>query len=339
MDLADKLVVQRKKKGISQEELADMLDVSRQSVSKWESAQCAPELNKLVQISEIYGVSLDYLLRDDAQEREQEAPMTEKTEEKAYKARRNYYLYSALRRSIVIMLAVLSAVLIVSFKWDAYINELTFEDFLDEYIYMFGQEFFGYDRQVLFRMYQEGLENYAVRSGSIAFGVVMFVCIALFGYNMFRQFTTEGVMDAESDAQSIAIENGHIIAAKFTCLSALVAGVIAAAIPILSVTTSLSYQIGALLSACITAVSAVAFTATATLGRLCFGERKGVKAETVLNLSCVFVAAVSVVSYLLEALLYDNGNTCFIWTAAALVYTVVFVVPETARVFGVKNRV
>lgn len=69
-------------------------------------------------------------------------------------------------------------------------------------------------------MYQEGLENYAVRSGSIAFGVVMFVCIALFGYNMFRQFTTEGVMDAESDAQSIAIENGHIIAAKFTCLSA-----------------------------------------------------------------------------------------------------------------------
>lgn len=52
----------------------------------------------------------------------------------------------------------------------------------------------------------------------------MFVCIALFGYNMFRQFTTEGVMDAESDAQSIAIENGHIIAAKFTCLSALCTG-------------------------------------------------------------------------------------------------------------------
>ena len=69
MDLADKLVIQRKKKGISQEELADMLDVSRQSVSKWESAQCAPELNKLVQISEIYGVSLDYLLKDGTEEK------------------------------------------------------------------------------------------------------------------------------------------------------------------------------------------------------------------------------------------------------------------------------
>lgn len=68
MKLADKLIVQRKKKGLSQEEVADMLDVSRQSVSKWESAQCAPELNKLIQLSKIYGVTLDYLLKNDVEE-------------------------------------------------------------------------------------------------------------------------------------------------------------------------------------------------------------------------------------------------------------------------------
>lgn len=68
MILADKLIELRKKKGLSQEELAEILGVSRQSVSKWESAQCAPELNKLIQLSDIYGVSLDYLLKEGTEE-------------------------------------------------------------------------------------------------------------------------------------------------------------------------------------------------------------------------------------------------------------------------------
>ncbi len=51
MILADKLIKLRKKAGLSQEELADKMDVSRQSVSKWESAQCAPELSKLIQLA------------------------------------------------------------------------------------------------------------------------------------------------------------------------------------------------------------------------------------------------------------------------------------------------
>lgn len=68
MILADKLIKLRKKAGLSQEELADKMDVSRQSVSKWESAQCAPELPKLIQLSNFYGVSLDYMLKDDVTE-------------------------------------------------------------------------------------------------------------------------------------------------------------------------------------------------------------------------------------------------------------------------------
>ena len=47
MILADKIIENRKKNGWSQEELADMLDVSRQSVSKWESAQAIPDMKKI----------------------------------------------------------------------------------------------------------------------------------------------------------------------------------------------------------------------------------------------------------------------------------------------------
>lgn len=64
MNLADKIITLRKKNGWSQEELADKLDVSRQSVSKWEGAQSVPDLNKIILLSQIFGVSTDYLLKD-----------------------------------------------------------------------------------------------------------------------------------------------------------------------------------------------------------------------------------------------------------------------------------
>ena len=66
MTLADKIMTLRKQKGWSQEELAERLDVSRQSVSKWESGQSIPELDKVVQISTLFGVSTDYLLKEDS---------------------------------------------------------------------------------------------------------------------------------------------------------------------------------------------------------------------------------------------------------------------------------
>lgn len=65
MILADKIINERKKNGWSQEELADMLDVSRQSVSKWEGAQSVPDLQKILKLAEIFGVSTDYLLKDE----------------------------------------------------------------------------------------------------------------------------------------------------------------------------------------------------------------------------------------------------------------------------------
>ena len=64
MILADKIAELRKKNGWSQEELAGQLGVSRQSVSKWESASSMPDLDKILKMSEIFGVSTDYLLKD-----------------------------------------------------------------------------------------------------------------------------------------------------------------------------------------------------------------------------------------------------------------------------------
>ncbi|MDO5138486.1 MAG: helix-turn-helix transcriptional regulator [Oscillospiraceae bacterium] len=65
MILADKIIENRKRNGWSQEELADKLNVSRQSVSKWEGAQAVPDMKKIVQLAELFNVSTDYLLRDD----------------------------------------------------------------------------------------------------------------------------------------------------------------------------------------------------------------------------------------------------------------------------------
>jgi len=64
MILADKIIDERKKNGWSQEDLADKLGVSRQSVSKWESAQSVPDLQRVLELSKLFGVSTDYLLKD-----------------------------------------------------------------------------------------------------------------------------------------------------------------------------------------------------------------------------------------------------------------------------------
>ncbi len=70
MILADKIIDLRKKMGWSQEELAEQLGVSRQSVSKWESAQSIPDMDKIIRLSEIFSVSTDYLLKESLGESE-----------------------------------------------------------------------------------------------------------------------------------------------------------------------------------------------------------------------------------------------------------------------------
>lgn len=67
--LSEKLYKLRKNSGLSQEQLAEQLNVSRQAISKWESGTAVPESEKLITISNYFGVSVDYLLRDDEEDK------------------------------------------------------------------------------------------------------------------------------------------------------------------------------------------------------------------------------------------------------------------------------
>lgn len=68
MILADKIITLRKKNDWSQEELAEKLNVSRQSISKWESAASVPDINRILDMSRVFGVSTDYLLKEEQQD-------------------------------------------------------------------------------------------------------------------------------------------------------------------------------------------------------------------------------------------------------------------------------
>lgn len=79
MILADKIIEERKKNGWSQEELASKLGVSRQAVSKWESSGSIPDLQIILQMSELFGVTTDYLLKDEIEEERQNEYIETKT--------------------------------------------------------------------------------------------------------------------------------------------------------------------------------------------------------------------------------------------------------------------
>lgn len=82
MILADKIINERKKNGWSQEELAEKLNVSRQSVSKWEGAQSVPDMQRIVEMSRLFGVTTDYLLKDELEYEAAEAAAFTDTESK-----------------------------------------------------------------------------------------------------------------------------------------------------------------------------------------------------------------------------------------------------------------
>ena len=114
MLLADKIVTLRKRAGWSQEELAAQLGVSRQSVSKWEGAQSVPDMQKVVQMSRLFGVTTDYLLKEELGEpepaqSEPDAPLRCVTMEQAadYLAQRQA---AAPKLALATLLCVLSPV-------------------------------------------------------------------------------------------------------------------------------------------------------------------------------------------------------------------------------------
>ena len=79
MEFNNKLYELRKQKGFSQEELASRLNVSRQTVSKWELGESSPDMEKLVAMSDLFGITLDELVLDKAPAQSDPAPASAKT--------------------------------------------------------------------------------------------------------------------------------------------------------------------------------------------------------------------------------------------------------------------
>ncbi len=115
MILAEKIMMLRKKNGWSQEDLAMKLDISRQSVSKWESTASIPDLDKLIKLSEIFGVSTDYLLKDEIEESEGISAGSfheEKTElRKVSLEEANQYMNLVVRESVKIAAGVFACII------------------------------------------------------------------------------------------------------------------------------------------------------------------------------------------------------------------------------------
>ena len=114
MIIADKIVSLRKKAGWSQEELAEKLGVTRQSVSKWEGAQSVPDMDKVVSMSRLFGVTTDYLLKDELEEdmpcaaaEDNDPPLRRVTMEQAS-------AYLTLRKSAAPRIAAATALCVVS---------------------------------------------------------------------------------------------------------------------------------------------------------------------------------------------------------------------------------
>lgn len=79
MKLSEKILTLRKKMGLSQEELAERLNVSRQAVSRWEVGSALPDASNVLQLSKLFGVTADYLLNDEY-ESDWDVPIVRRTE-------------------------------------------------------------------------------------------------------------------------------------------------------------------------------------------------------------------------------------------------------------------
>lgn len=110
MNLGEKLLSLRKKKGLSQEEVADLLHVTRQTISKWETNQSVPDFDKVVPICNLYEISTEELFKENGVLVDSE----KKLEEEIYPI--EYTHKRALYTTIAVMLYILSIVVIISFS-------------------------------------------------------------------------------------------------------------------------------------------------------------------------------------------------------------------------------
>ena len=115
MDISEKILQLRKASNMTQEQLAERVSVSRQSVSKWEGGQAVPELDKLLELSKVFNVTTDYLLRpSELDELSKQQELIEQAE-RANKKKRNILSCAAVYTA-----ALAAAILLhlISWEWD-----------------------------------------------------------------------------------------------------------------------------------------------------------------------------------------------------------------------------
>lgn len=106
MDLKEKLIVQRKQKGLSQVQLAETIHVTRQAVSRWEVGDAVPSIDNLKRLSELYGLPMEYFLKDSMEEPERPEVSANKENQKNQIKRWDWRLWVILTAGITILLLV-----------------------------------------------------------------------------------------------------------------------------------------------------------------------------------------------------------------------------------------
>ncbi len=145
MNLNRKIISLRKQKGYSQEELAERLDVSRQSVSKWESGVSIPDMNKILLLSDLFNVTTDYLLKDDFEDEygnfdEEELDLVKPTyigDDEVYNYLRDNMKFGN-RIALGVALCILGAISVVFFSGTAELNVLLYSKTVQEAIGLVG---------------------------------------------------------------------------------------------------------------------------------------------------------------------------------------------------------
>jgi len=123
MNFGEKLQSLRKEKGLSQEALAQKCNVSRQAVSKWENGDGYPEMDKLILISELFNVSIDFLIKN------QDAPIQDKSETKYFMNKEKIDDYMKFKKNFSLRIAIACMAIILTLNLPLYFSDTQYEAF------------------------------------------------------------------------------------------------------------------------------------------------------------------------------------------------------------------
>lgn len=132
MNFSEKLLTLRKAKNLTQEQLAEKLNVSRQSISKWESGQATPELEKIVALSAVFDVTTDYLLKSsEIDDLSVKTEMLEKQQQRMLvREQKQQQIFGCVMYSIAIYLLFFAVYFIGHFYFELWNPSVIFSVFL-----------------------------------------------------------------------------------------------------------------------------------------------------------------------------------------------------------------